>query len=88
MLSRDVKDYEPKLALFAGTDGLDIYQRICEKIDDFLKPDAALILEIGYNQGPAVKELLKRSNAFAEITMEKDFYDNDRILIVQKENLF
>ncbi|MHC4641924.1 MAG: peptide chain release factor N(5)-glutamine methyltransferase, partial [Planctomycetota bacterium] len=47
-LEKNVKDYEPKLALFAGDDGLDVYRRIINKADRFLKSDAALMLEIGY----------------------------------------
>jgi len=83
-LDKNVKDYEPKIALFAGTDGLDIYRRIIEKVDTFLKPDAALILEIGYAQGPAVRELIERTGAFAEITIEKDIHNNDRIITATK----
>ena len=83
-LEKNVKDYEPKLALFAGDDGLDIYRRIIDKVDAFLKPDAALMLEIGYAQGPVIKELLEQAGAFAEIKIEKDFHDNDRIATARK----
>jgi len=83
-LDINVKDYEPKKALFAGIDGLDIYCRIIEKAEEFLKPNAALMLEIGYAQGPAVKELLEQTGAFAEIKIEKDPHNNDRIAIAKK----
>jgi len=79
-LDKSVKDYEPKLALFAGDDGLDIYRRIIDKAGKFLKSDAALMLETGFKQGKAVKELLEQSGAFADIEVEKDFNDNDRIV--------
>ncbi len=83
-LDKNVKDYEPRIALFAGEDGLDIYRRIIEKVDQFLKPEAALMLEIGYAQGPAVKELLEQTGSFAEITIEKDFHNNDRIVTTKR----
>jgi len=83
-LDKNVKDYEPKSALFAGTDGLDIYRKIIEKADQFLKPDAALMLEIGYAQGTAIKELLEQTGTFAEIKIEKDLHNNDRIAIAKK----
>ena len=83
-LDKNVKDYEPRLALHAGEDGLDIYRRIVEKIDQFLKPGAGLMLEIGYAQGPAVRELLEQTSAFAEIRIEKDYHDNDRIVTARK----
>jgi len=87
-LDKNVKDYEPRIALFAGADGLDIYRRIIEKADDFLKPDAALMLEIGYSQGQAVKELLEQADCFAKVTIEKDFHNNDRIAIAKKQGLY
>ncbi|MBN2270931.1 MAG: peptide chain release factor N(5)-glutamine methyltransferase [Sedimentisphaerales bacterium] len=83
-LERNVKDYEPKVALFAGGDGLDIYRRIVEKADLFLKPDAAMMLEIGYAQGPALRDLLERTNAFGKINIEKDVHNNDRIVTAIK----
>jgi release factor glutamine methyltransferase len=83
-LDKNVKDYEPKSALFAGADGLDIYRRICEQADRFLKSDGALMLEIGYAQGQAIRELLEQTGAFAEIKIEKDPHNNDRIATAQK----
>jgi len=84
-LGRNIKDYEPKSALFAGADGLDIYRRIIEKVDTFLKPDTALMLEVGYNQGQAVKQLLEQAGCFSEIIIEKDTGNNDRIAIAKKQ---
>jgi len=84
ILDKNVKDYEPESALLAGADGLDIYRRIIDKVYDFLKPGAALMLEIGYAQGPAVRELLEQTGAFAQIKIEKDHQDNDRIVSAMK----
>ncbi len=84
-LEKNVKDYEPRLALLAGDDGLDIYRRLCEQIDRFLKPGGALLLEIGYAQGPAVQEILDATSVFAEVTVEKDFHNNDRIALARRQ---
>ena len=83
-LAANVKDYEPKSALLAGADGLDVYRRLIDKVDQFLKPGAALMLEIGYAQGPAVRELLEQTGAFAEIKIEKDPQNNDRVVTATK----
>lgn len=83
-LDRNIKAYEPRIALYAGEDGLDVHRRIIEKVDTFLKPDGALILEFGYRQGQAIRELLERAGCFAEITIEKDTGNNDRIAIAKK----
>lgn len=79
-LDAKVKNYEPKLALAAGVDGLDVYKRIIASAADHLKTDGALMLEIGYQQGNAVKDMLEKTNLFTKITIEKDFSSNDRII--------
>ncbi|MBN2138036.1 MAG: peptide chain release factor N(5)-glutamine methyltransferase [Sedimentisphaerales bacterium] len=83
-LDKNVKDYEPRIALFAGDDGLDIYRRIIEKIDLFLKPDGAMMLEIGYAQGHALTQLIEQTGVFTDIKIEKDINNNDRILTAAK----
>ena len=83
-LDKNVKDYEPVSALLAGADGMDVYRRIIKKVDEILKPGAALMLEIGYAQGPAVRNLLEQTGAFAEIKIEKDLQNNDRVVTAIK----
>lgn len=79
-LDKNVKDFEPKKALLAGVDGLDVYRRVIAQAGEFLKPDGALMLEIGYAQGPAVKGLLEQAGGFRQVRIEKDFANNDRIV--------
>jgi len=79
-LDRNVKDYEPVAALHGGVDGLDVYRRIVERVEAFMKADGVLMLEIGYRQGPGVRELLEGTGVFAKVTVEKDRSDNDRIV--------
>jgi release factor glutamine methyltransferase len=86
-LDKNVKDYEPKAALLAGEDGLDVYRRIVEKIDRFLKSDGVLLLEIGYAQGPAVRELLEQTALFSAITIEKDNQSNDRVVTARRTTM-
>jgi len=85
-LDKNIKDYEPKLALFAGQDSLDIYRRIAEKVDAFLKAGAALMLEIGYNQGESVINILKATGIFANIKIEKDLQEHERIITAIKNS--
>ena len=83
-LEKNVKDYEPRLALYAGQDGLDVYHRIVEKVGQFLKPDGVLLLEIGYQQGPAVRELLEQTGALAQIQIDKDLQHHDRVVAAKR----
>jgi len=83
-LDAKVKNYEPKLALDGGPDGLDIYRRIAEQVSSHLKKDGVLLLEIGYLQGQAVQKLLEETKIFNPIKIEKDFSNNDRIVTAAK----
>lgn len=80
-LEKNVKDYEPKTALYGGRDGLDLYRRICEQVGPFLKPDGALLLEIGYKQGPAIKGMLEQAGLFPSIKVDKDLIGHDRVVL-------
>lgn len=57
-LQREVRDYEPHIALFAGPSGLDVYERLIEQARTVLRPGGWLLLELGYNSLVPVRELL------------------------------
>lgn len=75
---------EPKLALDGGADGLDVYRRIAADSGGHLKKGGAILLEIGFAQGRQVKKLLEDTNVFGPIKIEKDFNNNDRVVIAVK----
>ena len=78
-LQTEVKDYEPRLALDGGTDGLKFYRRICEIAPNLLNPGGMLIFEIGYDQGDKVSSIMK--NRFKDVTVIKDLCSNDRVIV-------
>lgn len=84
-LDANVKDHEPKAALIAGADGLDYYRRLAESVEKFLKPGALLIMEIGNQQSQPVKELFEKTGCFSQVTVEKDFAGNDRVISAIKK---
>jgi release factor glutamine methyltransferase len=57
-LHPEVRDHEPHTALFAGTEGLDIYRRLIPQAHALLKPNGLIALEIGHGQREAVATLL------------------------------
>ena len=83
-LDKNVREYEPKKALHAGEEGLDVYRRVIEGAGEHLKDDGALMLEIGYAQGEAIKGLLEKAGCFSKIIIEKDFQKNDRVITAIK----
>ena len=80
-LDTNVRDYEPRLALDGGPDGLDVYRRILARGPQHLKDNGILMLEIGYNQGSATKALFKQAPLFTAIDIHKDLQGHDRIIV-------
>ena len=75
-----VRDWEPRLALDGGADGLDFYRRYLADALNLLKTGGAAFFEIGDNQGEAVLSLM-RDFGFAGAKVEKDFSGRDRYAI-------
>ena len=57
-LHTQVREFEPKMALFAGVEGLDIYARLIPEAARLLKPGGLLAMEIGYGQRVSIEQLL------------------------------
>ncbi|MEE4676775.1 peptide chain release factor N(5)-glutamine methyltransferase [Pseudomonas alliivorans] len=70
--------FEPSSALTAGPDGLDDLRTIIRQAPDHLSPGGWLLLEHGYDQGSAVRELLIRSG-FERIQTRRDLGEHERI---------
>ncbi len=84
-LSKDVRDFEPHLALDGGADGLLFYPVIIEKAFRSLSPAGWLGLEIGYRQGESVKAMLEPFFESAEILY--DLGGNARCVVGRKKAL-
>jgi len=80
MLDTSVRDFEPKLALDGGADGLDLVRPLVEQAAQVLKPGGGIFLEIGYDQGPAVAQVLKTAG-FQQVEIKKDLAGLDRIVL-------
>jgi len=79
-LPKEVKNFEPKVALFGGEDGLKHIREIIQKAPLFLKEKGWLILENHHDQGEKVKQLLIK-NKFTSIEIVKDFSGIGRFTI-------
>lgn len=76
-LDKEVKDYEPRIALDGGEDGLDFYRRICEGAKHRLNEHGKLFLEAGYGEAEEIKKMLE--NDF-NVEIIKDISGIDRII--------
>jgi release factor glutamine methyltransferase len=85
-LAPNVKDFEPRSALTAGKDGLDIIKKIIADANQHLKPAGTLMLEIGNEQANAVHKLLETAGCFNSIKIEKDYANLDRLAVAILKN--
>lgn len=83
-LEQEVKEHDPLLALDGSDDGLKFYRIISENAVEYLREKGMLFLEIGYDQGKTVPELLKNSG-FTNIKVFKDLSGLDRMVVAGKE---
>ena len=78
-LEREVSEYEPKMALDGGEDGLVFYRRIAREAKAVLLPGARLYLEIGYDQGESVKDIFQKEG-YEAVEVFPDLSGNPRVL--------
>ena len=79
-LSPEVRNFEPRLALDGGADGLEVYRRIAAGVPRHLKNGGSLIAEIGFDQAESVAEIFRESG-LSKIERKTDYGGNDRVLI-------
>jgi release factor glutamine methyltransferase len=80
-LQREVRDYEPHVALFAGPTGLELYDRLIVEAARVLRPDGWLLLELGYNSLEPVRAMLERG--WTDITVMHDLAGFPRVIAAQ-----
>ena len=86
-LSKDIINYEPKIALDGGIEGLDLIKKVIYKSNYLLKRNGQLALEIGFNQYQKVSSILKCCG-FREISKIYDYNLNVRCIISTKSGYF
>ena len=74
-----MRDHEPRMALDGDEDGLKFYRILARESGRFLKKGGAIYLEIGWDQGPAVEELLAEAG-FRDIRTVQDLTGKDRVV--------
>jgi release factor glutamine methyltransferase len=74
--------YEPNTALVSGVDGLDDLKKIIAKSPCYLKPEGWLLLEHGFDQGPATAHLMSKAG-FQKVVTHKDYNQIDRVTLGQ-----
>ena len=78
---REVREFEPKMAVFAGENGLEVYRRLAPQARAALKPGGWLVVEIGYSLAAAVHELVKD---WAEVRVTPDLQGIPRVVAARR----
>lgn len=79
-LQVEVKDYEPRLALDGGEDGLFFYRSIIKSSPEFLNHKGFLVFEIGHDEAEDICNLMKDK---FEVEVYKDLNNLDRVVVGQ-----
>jgi len=81
-LQQDVRDYEPKIALDGGNDGLDLVKKVIYKAKEILKVDGLLALELDNKQYLKVSKILIKEKFIVKYYI-KDYRENIRCIIAK-----
>jgi release factor glutamine methyltransferase len=80
-LQREVRDYEPHLALVGGTDGLDPYRRMLEQLALLPAMPRIVAFELGIHQPRIVAELMREMGAWDEVSIITDYNGIERHIV-------
>jgi release factor glutamine methyltransferase len=81
----EVRQHEPREALFGGEEGYELYGELIPQAAEHLKPGGLLVLELGYNSLPAVEPLLDRSD-WHNVAVTKDLAGIQRVISAERLN--
>ena len=82
-LDRDIAQFEPRLALDGGLDGLSEIRKVIKKSSELIKKNGKFVLEIGFDQKNKVNSLLKKEGFYIN-SINKDLANNDRCIVCTK----
>lgn len=77
--------HDPKLALYGGPDGLDVYRAIAAQSPAYVKAGGHCAVEIGAGQGPAVRDIFTAGDAYVYVKTVPDYGGIDRVLVFTRK---
>ncbi len=80
-VQRQVREFEPRVAVFAGKNGLDVYERLVPQARERLAPGGWLVMEIGYSIEAPVRALL---GGWSDVRVTNDLQGIPRVVAAKK----
>ncbi len=84
MLQPEVRDYEPRPALLAGPEGIEVHRRIIDAAPGFLNRHGQLIMEMGLGQADSLAQLVRQRRDYASFELLKDLAGIDRVIVANR----
>ncbi len=83
-LEPNVRDYEPRRALYGGVDGLDFYRRLVPGAALLLRPGGTLAMEVGAGQADAVAAIVEAARAYETPALRDDLAGVPRVVYTRR----
>ena len=85
-LEEGVRNFEPKLALWAGQTGVEFYEKLIYQAHSYLNENGWLLLEIGAKQRARVQEIIKTNDCFySHINVRTDYAGLSRVILGRRK---
>ncbi|MEW6388710.1 MAG: HemK/PrmC family methyltransferase [Thermodesulfobacteriota bacterium] len=85
-LPREIREYEPREALWGGADGLALLRPLAQQAHEYLRPGGWLALEVGLGQAGAVRQILQDTGAYDRLEIIPDYGGIERVVRARKES--
>lgn len=83
-VQKQVREFEPKIAVFCGTEGLDVYRRLIPQARELLRPGGWLVMEIGYSSEEKVRMLLASDRGWTGVQVTPDLQGIPRVVAARR----
>jgi release factor glutamine methyltransferase len=83
-LPREIRDHEPRVALFPGPTGVEIYSRLIEQAGSLLRKGGNLVLELGYDSRDHVRAIFAAQPGWTDIELTKDLAGIPRVISLER----
>lgn len=83
-LQPEVREFEPRSALFSGPTGTEFHERLLRESKEFLVPGGTLVMEIGQGQCAAVRQMAEHIGGYAPLRIVEDEAGIERVVIARR----